>query len=224
MNILHRPSPNFDNRPEGTDIDMLVLHYTGMKSAELALERLCDETAKVSAHYMIDEQGTVFQMVEEDKRAWHAGVSFWRGHTDINARSIGIEIVNQGHEFGYRPFPDIQIESVIELCQLILARHPIPKRNVVGHSDIAPTRKEDPGELFPWQYLASHGIGLWTSDVNACPVDSIQDQLNQFGYDTKDLGKSLIAFERHFHTEALTTPNPNKTQSRLMALLDLITE
>ena len=141
---------------------MLVLHYTGMPSAAAALARLCDPGAKVSAHYLVDEDGTVQALVAEQNRAWHAGVSFWRGATGLNDRSIGIEIVNPGHEFGYRPFPPAQMQAVRELCRGILARWPIPARNVVAHSDIAPNRKQDPGELFDWRGLAAAGIGLWT--------------------------------------------------------------
>ena len=148
------PSPNHDDRG-GAAIDMLVLHYTGMKTAEAALERLCDPAAKVSAHYTIDEDGTVYAHVPEARRAWHAGVSFWAGATDINSRSIGIELVNPGHEFGYRDFPDAQIAALITLCHGILLRHPIPSARVLGHSDVAPARKEDPGELFPWERLAA---------------------------------------------------------------------
>lgn len=224
MKINQHPSPNFDARPVDVEIDMLVLHYTGMQSGGAALDRLCDETAQVSAHYMVEEDGTVLQLVEENKRAWHAGVSFWRGFTNINARSIGVEIVNPGHEFGYRAFPDVQIENVIELCQGILSRHPIAPRNVVGHSDVAPERKEDPGELFPWEKLAQNQIGLWTAALNACPLEGFEEQLSLLGYDTEDLGASLMAFERHFHPEALKVPNPAKTQSRMMALLDLISK
>lgn len=139
---------------------MLVLHYTGMTSGRAALERLCDASAKVSAHYVVEENGEIFALVDEQNRAWHAGVSAWRGHANVNARSIGVEIVNPGHEYGYRPFPDAQVQAVITLCQAILSRHSIPARNVVGHSDIAPTRKKDPGELFPWDRLAREGIGL----------------------------------------------------------------
>jgi N-acetylmuramoyl-L-alanine amidase len=160
MHILQRSSPNFDSR-DGQTVDMLVLHYTGMKTAAEALERLCDPTAKVSAHYVVDEDGSIIQLVDEASRAWHAGVSSWRGHTNINQRSIGIEIVNPGHVFGYRTFPAAQMKSVVELCTQILARHAIPARNVVGHSDVAPARKQDPGELFDWALLAKHGIGLW---------------------------------------------------------------
>src|SRR5690606_33634808 len=133
-------SPNFDERPEGASIDMLVLHYTGMRTPEEALHRLQDEQAKVSAHYFVKEDGEIIQLVPESKRAWHAGVSCWRGRESLNDTSIGIEVVNPGHEFGYRHFPAIQMLSVIELCQEILDRHSIPARNVVGHSDIAPER------------------------------------------------------------------------------------
>lgn len=138
---------------------MLVMHYTGMQSGRAALERLCDEEAKVSAHYLIEEDGRIFQMVDEAHRAWHAGVSAWRGHTDINARSIGIELVNPGHEWGYRAFPKEQMESLIALSKAILERHPIPPENVVGHEHVAPERKQDPGELFDWEWMRREGIG-----------------------------------------------------------------
>jgi len=224
MNIIQSASPNCDARPNDLNIDMLILHYTGMKSGQEALERMCNEDAEVSAHYMVEEDGQIFQLVPEEKRAWHAGVSFWRGKKNINARSIGIEIVNPGHEFGYHSFPDVQIQNVIKLCQAILARHPIPAHNVVAHSDIAPKRKEDPGELFPWQELSTNGIGLWTSAFNHAPSRTIKDDLRKFGYETDDLSKTLMAFERHFHTEALIKPDPKKTHARLMALLDLTTK
>ncbi len=224
MMTLSYPSPNFDDRPADVPIDMLILHYTGMKSGEEALERMCDPKAEVSAHYMVEEDGRIFQLVDEDKRAWHAGLSHWRGHTNINARSIGIEIVNPGHEWGYRAFPKAQIQSVITLCQTILARHPISARNIVGHSDIAPTRKEDPGELFPWDRLAHEGIGLWTEEVHEVATGDFAGLLQDFGYDIDDLGAALMAFERHFHPQALLKPDPIKTQARLCALLDLITK
>src|SRR3954467_5121679 len=162
MKRIDRPSPNHDDRG-GAAIDMLVLHYTGMQTAEPALARLCDPAAKVSAHYTIDEDGTVYAHVPEDRRAWHAGVSHWAGISNVNARSIGIELVNPGHEYGYREFPEAQIAALIELCGGILQRHPIPAARVLGHSDVAPARKEDPGELFPWQRLAKAGIGVWSA-------------------------------------------------------------
>ena len=152
MKIVERPSPNHDTRG-GQAIDILLLHYTGMPSGEEALERLCDpnaEPGRVSAHYCIDEAGTTYRLVAEEERAWHAGVASWAGATNINARSIGIELVNPGHEFGYRPFPEAQMHSLMTLSQDILRRHAIPARRVLGHSDVAPLRKEDPGELFDW--------------------------------------------------------------------------
>lgn len=162
MKIVDRPSPNFDARG-GAPVDILVLHYTGMTTAEEALARLCDPAAKVSAHYTIDRDGAIYRHVDEQRRAWHAGVSYWAGARDVNARSIGIELVNPGHEFGYVPFAEPQIEALIELARAILSRHPIAKNRVLGHSDVSPSRKTDPGELFPWKFLAEKGVGLWPS-------------------------------------------------------------
>ncbi|WP_339741735.1 N-acetylmuramoyl-L-alanine amidase [uncultured Maricaulis sp.] len=149
------PSPNFNDRK--LPVSLIVLHYTGMENGAVALERMCDPAAEVSAHYMVEEDGRVFQLVDEDKRAWHAGVSAWRGETDINSASIGIEIVNGGHDYGLPDFPAIQIEAVIHLVADIMARHGIGPEGVVGHSDIAPGRKQDPGEKFPWHRLAAAG-------------------------------------------------------------------
>jgi len=202
MKRVDRPSPNHDARPAGGAIDMLVLHYTGMESAEAALARLADPAAKVSAHYTVDEDGTVYAMVPEERRAWHAGVSYWAGATDINARSIGIELVNPGHEFGYRAFPEAQIEALITLCHSILVRHPIASARVLGHSDVAPMRKEDPGELFPWERLARAGIGLWPARMESRLG---ADALGRFGYDPGAApGKVIIAFQRHFRPKMLT--------------------
>ncbi len=165
MNLTDRPSPNHSERlPEdggAAVIDMLVIHYTGMVPDARALDWLCDPASGVSAHYFIDEAGVACRLVPENRRAWHAGVSAWRGATDINSRSIGIELSNPGHEFGYRDFPPPQIDALVTLTRDIIARHPIPRRNVVGHSDIAPARKIDPGERFPWRQLAEVGFGLW---------------------------------------------------------------
>ena len=153
------PSPNHDERP--CPVDMLVMHYTGMQSGAAAIERLRDPVARVSSHYVVEEDGTIWRLVPEERRAWHAGISHWRGHDVLNGRSIGIEIVNPGHEWGYRPFPALQMAAVCELALGLLSRHVIPARNVVAHSDIAPDRKQDPGELFDWQGLATNGVGLW---------------------------------------------------------------
>jgi N-acetylmuramoyl-L-alanine amidase len=210
-------SPNHDARG-AVPVDMLVLHYTGMETGDGALARMCDPAAKVSAHYMIEEDGRVFRLVPEDRRAWHAGVSCWRGHRDINARSIGIELVNPGHEFGYRDFPAAQIEALARLARGILGRHPIPPRNVVGHSDVAPVRKTDPGERFPWQYLAEAGIGLWPARVHppttaesfdpgdvGGAIAAAQRDLERYGYAIDVTGvldddtmQVLVAFQRHF--------------------------
>lgn len=165
--VILNPSKNCNDRPFGTVIDTIVIHYTGMATAEEALNRLCDysaeatERGRVSAHYMIDEEGKVYALVDEIDRAWHAGQSYWRGRTNINDMSIGIELVNPGHEHGYKVFPRPQLDSLVDLCKAIQKRHPIKPENVVGHSDISPTRKRDPGEKFNWRHLARNGIGLW---------------------------------------------------------------
>ena len=223
MSIIQKPSPNFDER-EGHDIDMLVLHYTGMKTGEEALARLCDPAAKVSAHYVVEEDGRIFQLVEESMRAWHAGVSFWRGATNINQRSIGIEIVNPGHEFGYRPFPRVQTEAVLALCQGILARHAIGARNVVGHSDVAPTRKEDPGEYFDWQLLAAGEVGLWPSAQENLPLADkrgLPARLSAYGYDAADLPRAITAFQRHFRPKTVSGEWDTECAALLASLLQL---
>jgi len=190
-------SPNFQPRPAGAAIDMLVIHYTGMQSAQAALERLCDPGSEVSAHYLIDEAGQVTALVDEENRAWHAGVSSWRGQSDVNSRSIGIELANPGHEFGYRPFPAAQMAALADLAQGILSRWPIPVRNVVGHSDVAPRRKQDPGELFDWSWLARRGIGLWPQPARVT-IGEAAALLAEYGYDIADPKAALIAFQRHF--------------------------
>jgi N-acetylmuramoyl-L-alanine amidase len=208
VDVIDLPSPNFDDRPVGGPIDILVLHYTGMQSADEAINRLRDPAARVSSHYVIDEDGSTLCLVPEHKRAWHAGVSCWCEAREINARSIGIEIVNPGHEWGYRPFPGPQMQAVTALSQQIVARYGIPARRVLGHSDIAPLRKQDPGELFNWQGLAAQGVGLWPVPK---PVTWTETQflaaLNLFGYDTEGpAGTSsstarhaaILAFQRHF--------------------------
>lgn len=220
MQIIQKPSPNFDSR-DGQSVDMLVLHYTGMQSAEAALARLCDATAKVSAHYMVSEDGNIFQLVDENNRAWHAGVSYWRGNSNINQRSVGIEIVNKGHEFGYCPFPQAQMEAVASLCSDIVARHNIPPHNVVGHSDIAPTRKKDPGELFDWKLLADRGIGLFPlhpSSLTTHPSSLLAD----YGYDMSDLQQAITAFQRHFRPNNLSGIWDDECGKLLAALIEMI--
>lgn len=218
---LETPSPNFGPRPDGTPIDMVVLHYTGMPNQKDALDRLCDPAAQVSAHYLIGEDGALYRLVAENMRAWHAGVSFWRGEKDINSRSIGIELVNPGHEFGYRSFPNTQMATLKALLRDIFGRYPIPARNLVGHSDIAPTRKTDPGELFDWAGLAEAGFGLWP--MTSAPADptTLADDLSRYGYDATDANAALAAFQRHFHPQALGAAPNSDTAGRLKALLAL---
>jgi len=221
--MIKTPSPNFGDR-RADIIDMVVIHYTGMESAKAALDWLCDVQAEVSAHYLIEEDGTTHQMVPEDKRAWHAGVASWRGETDVNSRSIGIELVNSGHEFGYQPFPEAQIIALITLCKGILSRHPIPPRNVIGHSDVAPTRKRDPGELFPWEELATHGIGLWPHESDHLETDQalLKDALSEIGYDVSDFPAAVKAFQRHWRPERVTGRIEPGTARMILGLIDLI--
>lgn len=202
------PSPNHDARGTGTTIELLILHYTGMQTAGAAIARLADPAARVSAHYVIDEDGSVYQMVPEDRRAWHAGISGWGDISDVNGRSIGIELVNPGHDWGYRPFPEAQVAALVDLGQAIVFRHGLPPRAVIGHSDVAPARKLDPGELFPWPRLAAHGLGLWP---DAAPASTIVDPsaahrlLAMIGYrfDLPHTTPAMIisAFQRHWRPE-----------------------
>jgi N-acetylmuramoyl-L-alanine amidase len=219
LGVIERPSPNHDDRGD-VPIDMLVLHYTGMQTAEAALDRLCDPAAKVSAHYTVDEAGTIYAHVPEARRAWHAGISFWAGVTDVNARSIGIELVNPGHEFGYRVFAEAQIAALITLCHGILSRHPIPAARVLGHSDVAPARKEDPGELFPWAGLAKEGIGLWPDWIES---DLGPQLLTRYGYDPDaPLDAVITAFQRHFRPQKLDGKWDGECAGILSGLLRLI--
>jgi N-acetylmuramoyl-L-alanine amidase len=228
--VKHRASPNHDGRPADEPIDLLVLHYTGMQTGQAAIDRLCDAQARVSCHYVVEEDGTVWQLVPEERRAWHGGISSWRGHQALNGRSIGIEIVNPGHEWGYRPFPAAQMAAVCDLCLGILSRHAIPLRNVVAHSDIAPDRKEDPGELFDWRWLAARGVGLWP-DFSAFVVESMVDEdrlradLAAFGYPVpgREQGEAafatlLRAFQRHWRPERVDGVADHDTALRAFAL------
>jgi N-acetylmuramoyl-L-alanine amidase len=232
LDIRERPSPNHDSRGEviaGTPrIDTLVLHYTGMQGAVAALDRLCDPDAKVSAHYVVDEDGTVWRLVPEERRAWHAGASSWLGQTGLNAVSIGIEIVNPGHEGGYRPFPEAQMRAVEVLSRDIVARRAIRPHRVVGHSDIAPTRKSDPGELFDWPRLARAGIGLWPPPAADLPrrrgraVGIVEraaalSDLARIGYAVEpgNEGPPLIAFQRRYRPERWDGRLDGETAGRL---------
>ena len=221
LNIIDALSPNFDDR--SLPITMLVLHYTGMRDAESAIARLRDPEAKVSAHYLVAEDGTILRLVPEESRAWHAGRSFWRGITDVNSASIGIEIVNPGHEFGYRPFPDEQVSALIPLVSEIKERHGITRGNIVGHSDIAPARKQDPGELFPWGKLARLRLAL------PRPTKNLMDPhwtdggfllaLERFGYDVSDPLAAVVAFQRRFRPELIDGTIDAECRCILLALL-----
>lgn len=231
-------SPNFDAR-KGGDPDMLIIHYTGLPVIEASLKRLTDPGSKVSAHYLIGEDGRIIQLVPEEKRAWHAGESYWQGEEGLNDRSIGIELQNPGHEFGYRAFPEIQVDSLISLCRDIREHWNIPNDRVLGHSDVAPGRKQDPGELFPWSALAREGLGLWPRNISpgadstvfetSHPDDirELQEKLAAFGYRISPSGDFdfqtrtvLTAFQRHWRPATLSGVGDAET----LAILDNLLE
>ena len=200
--LIHREnlSPNCDAR--ALPVSIVVLHYTGMQTGAEAEERLVDPQAKVSAHYLIGEDGEVVRLVPEDRRAWHAGRGYWRGLTDVNSASVGIELVNPGHEWGYRAFPRAQMEALLPLLARIVKTHDIPRANVVGHSDVAPARKDDPGELFDWPLLARHHLALPVPEVVlGDPFDNegaVLLALERFGYDITDGRAAVRAFQRRW--------------------------
>lgn len=235
LDIIEALSPNFDARTKVPD--MLVLHYTGMTSGAEALARLRDPEAKVSAHYLVEEDGRIFRLVAEERRAWHAGRSFWKGEEGVNHASIGIEIVNPGHEFGYRPFPEAQIAAVIALLADIRGRWTVEDGRILGHSDVAPARKQDPGELFPWKRLAEAGHGVW-ADADPAPGESLKEGdegvgvfalqagLTRLGYDCAPSGRFdqatrevVTAFQRHWVQSRFDGVADGLTRARLMAVL-----
>jgi len=239
-----RVSPNFGPRVGVARPDMIILHYTGMKTGEGAEAWLCAPESQVSSHYLVHDNGRIVQMVRESDRAWHAGKSFWAGVTDINSHSIGIEIVNPGHEFGYRSFPARQIASVIDLCRGIIGRCPIPPQRVLAHSDVAPGRKVDPGERFPWRQLADSGVGHFVAPARAggkhvlaegdsgSSVETLQSMLSLYGYGIEITGSfdqqtaTLVsAFQRHFRprrVDGLADRSTVDTLSRLLASLPTV--
>ncbi|RIA45633.1 N-acetylmuramoyl-L-alanine amidase [Hephaestia caeni] len=219
--MIEAPSPNFDVRD--LPVSMIVLHYTGMETGEAAIARLRDPEAKVSSHYVVAEDGIVLRLVDEADRAWHAGKSSWRGITDVNSASVGIEIVNPGHEFGYRPFPDAQIAAVVRLVAGIKDRHEITRGNVVGHSDVAPARKRDPGELFPWHELARRRLALPRPTRNLMDPHWTEGgflmALERFGYDTSEPMAAIMAFQRRFRPELVDGEVDAECRMILLALL-----
>ena len=231
-------SPNHDSRQPGQRVDMLLIHYTGMETAEAAFQRLKDPTAKVSAHYVIDEDGQLTRMVDETRRAWHAGVASWGGHTDINGCSIGIELVNPGHEFGLRAFPEAQMVALENLSRRLVTRYSIPKDRVLGHSDVAPIRKADPGEMFDWKRLAAAGVGLWPEHMNTgewaslhlgdsgAGVMKMQLDLKNFGYEIDVSGSFgapttvvVAAFQRHFRPSNVDGIADRETRCMLASVM-----
>jgi N-acetylmuramoyl-L-alanine amidase len=238
LRLRDLPSPNHDPRPGGEPVDTLVLHYTGMRTAREAIDRLRAPESRVSAHYVVEEDGAVWRLVPEERRAWHAGVSHWRGRAGLNGRSIGIEVVNPGHEWGYRPFPALQMAAVCDLCLDILARRPgIAARDVVAHSDVAPDRKQDPGELFDWEGLAANGVGLWPrgvagGDPGAPEPDGAAEPpgaaerasalLGAIGFRT-DLPPAVLAaaFQRHWRPERVDGRLDPGTLARMAAVAAL---
>ena len=216
-------SPNFNDRPKNIVPNILVIHYTGMQSLDQALQRLMSSNSQVSAHYLISRKGEIFKLVSEEKRAWHAGVSYWRGETDINSYSIGIELENPGHEFGYSKFPKGQMSVLTELCVEIINKYSISPENIVGHSDIAPRRKKDPGELFDWKSLAKKGVGLWPeASLDKITLEPFEKSLNDFGYEVVDLRSTITAFQRHYLPDTVSGISDSTTQKTLAQLMSLV--
>ena len=240
-----RPSPNYGPR-RSAPTDILLLHYTGMPDADQSLDWLCNPQSNVSSHYFVYEDGRIVRLVEEEHRAWHAGASYWSGETDINSRSIGIEIANLGHAAladndHLPPFPERQIEAVVGLCADILSRYDIPQHRVLAHSDVAPARKCDPGEAFPWARLAEEGIGAWvepqplrggrflTLGDTGQPVEALQTMLAYYGYEIEATGsydertcRVVTAFQRHFRQQRVDGIADMSTIETLHKLISIL--
>lgn len=224
--IVDRPSPNRAPRAAGVPVDTVVLHYTGMASAAAALDRLCDPAAAVSAHYVVLEDGTVLRLVPETAVAWHAGVSAWRGRTGLNARSIGIEIVNAGHDGGLPAYPPAQIAAVIDLTRAAIRRWQVPAAGLVGHGDTAPMRRADPGERFPWSVLAAAGLGIWPAAAPSTPTPWPLRDLAAIGYaldaapQPTSVTAVVLAFQRRFQPWRIDGRLDEPTRARLAQIAD----
>jgi N-acetylmuramoyl-L-alanine amidase len=233
-----RVSPNFGPRRDGQRADMIILHYTGMEAGPSAEEWLCDPVSEVSSHYLVNEDGSVLQMVRESDRAWHAGRGSWRGRSDVNSFSIGIEVANPGHAYGYPDFTGAQIDTVIALCRDIAERHAIAPERVLAHSDTAPGRKVDPGEKFPWAALHAAGVGHYVEPspigggrflaAGECgePVEALQSMLALYGYGVDISGSFdatteavVAAFQRHFRPRRVDGVADRSTIDTLHRLL-----
>ena len=225
-------SPNYNERKESQNPSLLILHYTGMKSAKAALEHLCKPESEVSAHYLIEENGKTHNLVPDEKRAWHAGKSYWSGERDINSASIGIELVNPGHDFGYTEFPEKQVKALVKLCKTLMEKYEIPASHVLGHSDIAVTRKIDPGHLFPWEKIAREGVGLWpevrehdyqgAQDIILAP-ESLHELLCGFGYDPKiALEEIVVAFHRRYAPEKFESHKDEPSEPDVASVAKLL--
>lgn len=245
-NVVRFPSPNWNERPcepksGKAVIDTVILHYTGMQTGQEALERLCSADAEVSAHYLIEENGDIYLLVDPERRAWHAGVSAWQGRHNMNDTSIGIELVNPGHEHGYRAFPECQVERLEALLGYLKARFDIPTNRFVGHSDVSPDRKQDPGELFPWRRLADQGFGVWanctTKDATIiakeamvsaeCPALNVL--LATIGYSvpqgeifSRGTFMALSAFQRHWRPSNVDGQLDSETKAVLLEIAEKI--
>ena len=228
-------SPNQDDRPDGSLVDMVILHYTGTRTAREAIAALRDPAAKASTHYLVDEDGAVLRLVPETRLAFHAGASSWRGHRGLDTRSIGIALVNPGHALGYRDFPALQLAAVCDLCLEILSRHAVPARNIIAHSDVAPDRREDPGEKFEWMELARNAVGIWPEGVpdlgtggtvrDGAGLRDVRAALAHIGYEVAPegaldpaLSAVMRAFQRHWRPEAVTGQADAGTLARLLAV------
>ena len=225
MQILHKvSSPNYEERKVGESLDKIIIHYTGMIDTFSALKRLCSRNARVSAHFLIDGKGKIWQLVSEEKVSWHAGISSLQNKTNLNYSSLGIELCNPGHDNGYLKFPEKQISSLESLLSKLIDKYNIRTESILGHSDIAPSRKKDPGEKFPWKRLANKGLAVWTENKEDLPKTYIKKELiykslKDIGYNVQNYyNDSIVAFKRHFIQSNLDSEISNEELKKLLAI------